>query len=592
MIARTCKNGHFLEWSTKMDYPSGCYNCELCGTRGICPNGRYRCSNCSFDICQNCHSKEANDFYFCKQGHPLYWKYKEGGYTCDICKKRCISPNMKFRWKCGRCDYDVCSKCRPEPVQSGVTPVGEVTTQVFAPGNMTMTISNPNVVPSRMTAPVSSTERKCSNNHFLQWSKDSGGSPYNTYYCNVCMRTEYTIHGRWTCSICQYNKCNNCQNLPAPQTTTGCTHNFTWTQSQPGFMGSSYDCIFCRKIQSSAASYWFCSLCQRSACPTCFSQNSQDSSKCFNGHNLEWKISAYPSMTYRCTKCNRTGLPGDKGRWNCSACMYDVCNSCKSTMDFSTSAVEATSIPFISNNTPRCTSGHNFIWIPKEYPSKVYICTYCRSNYSGEMGTWNCPICRHDVCSNCTTVQVNQPTPPSPLNVVSDPWVSAGQGYPMGEFAFPTLCMGSRDPNGQGFNDYYLLIKNYLKEGRGVNIIKMEIWTNMEQNSIIYMWLKYEISNRFGPPIYYDLEHGTKPSAYTLPHYDLSLSNIDCITNIKGKYAYGKITQLRIETSKGLLIAGINEGNEFDLKVPVGKKVISIASEFTSVMKCIGAYYI
>lgn len=77
-----------------------------------------------------------------------------------------------------------------------------------------------------------------------------------------------------------------------------------------------------------------------------------------------------------------------------------------------------------------------------------------------------------------------------------------------------------------------------------------------------------------------------------LPHESKHFFSGDHITNITGRHDGFKITKLCIMTNKGKAIeVGSDIGNEFNLMIPPGKKVVAFATQFTSQMKNIGVYY-
>lgn len=357
---------------------------------------------------------------------------------------------------------------------------------------------------------------------------------------------------------------------------------------------------------------------------------------CSQGDPLEWTPTGYPSGKFICDLCKseKDCLPN---RWHCSRCKYDVCAACMpgplpQQMPYQPGQMPSYQVPggtmpsgpipirtlpmqlkpgqvFGGKIIPeqpglphsawqpappvsRCNNSHPLQWNDKSnYAAGKYVCDKCRSSLDCDKGRWSCSECEYDLCPDCKTKEsgitgVSYPgiSPPAQF-VATDPSQAGGP-------ATPTVCMGGHDPNGIGFNDYYILCFDYLKQNLPVNITVIDIWTDYEQTGITYMWIQYQVTNAQGKTEIFDLEHGTRPTSESLPHMMLTLSNMDRITSINGKYAGGKVCQLTIGTTKGPLIIGKNEGTDFAITVPVDKKIVAFASEFTTHMKCIGAYYV
>jgi len=85
--------------------------CNAC-TSSYENNFSYYCYECDFDLCENCFklskSKTPKNY-----DHPHQLSVKEltkNLFICDNCKSRYDRETIRFR--CNRCDFDLCFKCR------------------------------------------------------------------------------------------------------------------------------------------------------------------------------------------------------------------------------------------------------------------------------------------------------------------------------------------------------------------------------------------------------------------------------------------------------------------------------------------------
>lgn len=159
--------------------------------------------------------------------------------------------------------------------------------------------------------------------------------------------------------------------------------------------------------------------------------------------------------------------------------------------------------------------------------------------------------------------------------------------------ASATSCVGGYDPSGTSFNDYTSFVMDHVKQGKQVLISDMEVWMNEQKDRVTYIEIKYEVPNGRGVfTVNEEKHHGTKPGSFMYPHESKHFFSGDFITNITGRHDGTKITKLCIKSNKGTAIEiGKDIGTEFNLMVPTGKRVISLATQFTSHMTNIGAYY-
>ncbi len=106
---KVCTHGHPLVW-VGANYPVPTYICDLCHGTFPCASFRWCCPTCQFDVCPTCMGTLK-----CRQGHTLSWNnsvgkmYFGGLYGCDKCRLSRSCP--EGRWHCGKCNYDLCVFC-------------------------------------------------------------------------------------------------------------------------------------------------------------------------------------------------------------------------------------------------------------------------------------------------------------------------------------------------------------------------------------------------------------------------------------------------------------------------------------------------
>jgi len=419
----------------------------------------------------------------------------------------------------------------------------------------------------------------CKGKHALMWSIEQN---YNTpsFRCDRCGKIGSCISGRLHCPICKFDLCSQCSPVSVSVTPTVST---------------------------------------RPAPPA-----PQVNNFCAKNHPLSWSTNfdKYPGGRFSCDRC-KNSYPCNVGRWFCSACSYDVCGNCLPINQYPPEPIQTGPVPVRTlpgvlqpgqviggqvipeqphaytgqapgwQPPPMCAKSHPLQWNTDAigYPGGIYSCDQCKTTANCQGGRWCCKQCQYDLCPNCKAKTSGSTGMSYPTITSSSQFVATDPSQAGGP-ATPTVCMGGQDPNGTGFNDYYILCFDILKQNLPVNITLIDIWTDYEQSGITYIWIQYQVINAQGQIEIYDLEHGVRPISESMPHMTLTLNNMEHITNIKGKYADEKITQLTIESSKGPVVIGSNEGIDFDLRVPKGRKVVAIATQFTTHMKCIGAYFV
>lgn len=429
----------------------------------------------------------------------------------------------------------------------------------------------------------------CNKGHTLQWSNNRDYIA-GKFKCNRCGGKGNCTDGRFHCPKCKFDACSKCCQVSVSVSPSNSPYSFPGVPAQPlcpqgdklqwssttnGYSSGRYICNSCRKSKECSLYRWHCPNCQHDICPDCKPGPSPQ--------QISYQPEQMPSYQMPGGTMPRGPVP-----------IQTLPMQLRPGQVFGGKVIpDQPGIPHSAwqpaPSVPRCKNFHPLKWSDKSYTGGVYVCDNCKSSFSCSGGRWSCDECSYDLCPNCkesgmTGVSYPGMSPPAPF-IATDPSQAGGP-------ATPTVCMGGHDPNGIGFNDYYILCFDRLKQNLPVNITLIDIWTDFEQNGITYMRTQYQVINTQGQTEIYDLEHGTRPTSENLPHRMLALSNMDRITSISGKYAGGKVCQLTIGSTKGPLIVGRNEGINFELTVPADRKVVAFASEFTTYMKCIGAYYV
>lgn len=85
------------------------WRCNSC--RNSCTKGKsYYCCECDYDICEICIKKTLNTEK--NHGHPhklILFELQALGWTCDNCKVH--GDCYKTRYRCQECDFDLCLDC-------------------------------------------------------------------------------------------------------------------------------------------------------------------------------------------------------------------------------------------------------------------------------------------------------------------------------------------------------------------------------------------------------------------------------------------------------------------------------------------------
>lgn len=287
------------------------------------------CIMCRNIMCTDCVTAAINDptpFLRCPRKHRLVVT-KKAGFRCD----NCGTSGDGARWRCDRCDYDVCFTCRafvPEAPKS------------------TLTVS-----PIRSVGPI--VEAVCKQDHIMLWSngqvKFSQIRGYN-FDCEYCNRKIQCNEGYWACRTCKYAYCRGCCSIPRPPKSkeVGCNyyHELQWTRSKDPAGGLF--CSKCTRSTDSSMGHWICLDCSDlyEICMDCYATSPAggvnekaknfdepvvqllDPYLCWAAHSEYWDITVGQSPQVNCIRCKK-GMACSSGRWRCGVCDYNFCDQCK-----------------------------------------------------------------------------------------------------------------------------------------------------------------------------------------------------------------------------------------------------------------------
>ena len=174
-----CPKNHKLEF-LQTDTATRIYECYLCGKLGDAHNGRWGCLRCNINLCPVCKPSDKirrgytmikTKSVVCDKGHILMFgcSLPKMAITCKNCNKKIV--NDIWRWYCNRCNFNTCSKCRPEP--------------------------------------EGRRDLLCANYHKLVYSDLMQG---NITYgrCHRCHKVHKLTGGRYCCFGCEYECCKKC----------------------------------------------------------------------------------------------------------------------------------------------------------------------------------------------------------------------------------------------------------------------------------------------------------------------------------------------------------------------------------------------
>ena len=114
-------HSHILVENT---YSESNWTCDICNNYYKAKTEKgFRCNNCDFDICIKCRILEDSGYkfnnVFLSKTHKHLLKEKissssspEPHWICDICNNKFSSKEVIKRFRCEKCDYDICDNCR------------------------------------------------------------------------------------------------------------------------------------------------------------------------------------------------------------------------------------------------------------------------------------------------------------------------------------------------------------------------------------------------------------------------------------------------------------------------------------------------
>ena len=107
--------------------PNKIWKCDICQDIYKYKNDkRFQCEACNFDICLKCKILEEGGYKFediyLSNKHPHILRVPGffnniSDWICDICNEKFLAESQK-RFRCEKCDYDICENCAEEEEQS------------------------------------------------------------------------------------------------------------------------------------------------------------------------------------------------------------------------------------------------------------------------------------------------------------------------------------------------------------------------------------------------------------------------------------------------------------------------------------------
>eukprot|EP00826_Nyctotherus_ovalis_P014121 TRINITY_DN138_c0_g3_i1.p1 TRINITY_DN138_c0_g3~~TRINITY_DN138_c0_g3_i1.p1 ORF type:complete len:879 (+),score=259.64 TRINITY_DN138_c0_g3_i1:50-2638(+) len=290
-IKTSCSKNHSLELKMINFMKDRLFICGVCSDVVRFSGPRWVCEKCSYYLCEKCRmptstvgtsgtsgtkvttstsnitggsGSYSSSYKYtetikttvistprCTRSHNLdfnYDLYPENAYLCDRCNRegKCTSG----RWRCLKCNYDICTICTPRSTAS---------TQRY-------------VSVYEYAAPISSRViSTCLLNHMLWFSKYKYLS--NAYQCNKCFNEFPCDEGRWFCVECEYDICPTCRPPPADvekhEKTCFNGHSMIVSKNRYTSDETVYRCRFCGKAKSVDNTRWWCPICGFDLCTEC-----------------------------------------------------------------------------------------------------------------------------------------------------------------------------------------------------------------------------------------------------------------------------------------------------------------------------------
>ncbi|OMJ68545.1 hypothetical protein SteCoe_33965 [Stentor coeruleus] len=284
-----------LEYSLKKRFTN--IECALC--RKVSMKPCWHCSNCCYDICEDCGTKKGvlSPKLTCEKNHDLMWKctvaskyeklYKNSFWSCNSCSLRSTKPV----WHCSYCNFNLCQKC--------------------ASKNSVISIELKNT---------------CLLKHKLINKQCFGETQ-----CSNCSNLISNFGN--SCEVCNYNtceKCNELQNLDIAQDNViSCTkgHLLRWD------IVNSKMCVVCRQNVNSKA--FSCKACSFYICFECADyleeiRRNNIIRKDKNQHELSITpvdLSTFREKIFYCYACN-IQFNSNCIAFSCTLCNFFFCINC------------------------------------------------------------------------------------------------------------------------------------------------------------------------------------------------------------------------------------------------------------------------
>eukprot|EP00826_Nyctotherus_ovalis_P039385 TRINITY_DN3787_c0_g1_i6.p1 TRINITY_DN3787_c0_g1~~TRINITY_DN3787_c0_g1_i6.p1 ORF type:complete len:929 (+),score=272.17 TRINITY_DN3787_c0_g1_i6:165-2951(+) len=358
--------------------------------------------------------------YNCPDDHSLVYKssYKSA-FRCDLCKQ--IASGGCHR--CEKCNYDVCTTCRPASSPS-VPPSSKEEIKTVKP-----VVTLPNKYQPPPPKNVS-----CSNGHTLECKLVTYMSG-RLFICSGCSDVVRFSGPRWVCEKCYYYLCEKCRApasapaAPAVQKPTvvkeyRCARSHKLDFVREIYPENAYCCDRCDREGECSRGRWGCLICNYDLCTRCAPDPGPESSiyeksgkrpepvadtittMCEKKHLLWYSKFLYLSGEFDCNKCTSRRRCED-GRWLCDLCEYDICLECRPPP------------PDVEKYEKSCCNGHLMTRSQNKYNSQsdFYRCAFCdKAKRMEEKARWWCPICGYDICEDCADLDIENMEFPEPLD--------------------------------------------------------------------------------------------------------------------------------------------------------------------------------
>jgi len=382
----------------------------------------------------------------CPDGHQLAYsepKTKTSTFGCDLCRK----PSSGGRYTCAKCNYDVCTSCRPgpsapapapapaskAPVSKAPVPAPAPAPKAPAPKEEIKTVRPSTNLPNKYQPPPPK-NISCARRHNLELKKIPHMNN-RLFVCNGCGEIVRFTGSRWVCERCCYYLCERCRapttapstapTPPVQKPTTikeyRCLRNHKLKFTYNIYPDNAYLCDRCDREGICTSGRWGCTICNYDICTNCapppegsvsiYEKSSKKpvapsiTTMCAKGHLLWYSTYCYLSGLYECNKCFAHKNCAD-GRWFCLQCEYDICLTCRAPPED------------VASYSKTCNNGHNMIQSKNRYSSDeiFYRCDFCSKGKSIEETRWWCPMCNYDVCNECAELDIENLEWPDPLD--------------------------------------------------------------------------------------------------------------------------------------------------------------------------------